>query len=337
MLEKDVTEELKYVRDISEDEGFSQLGLKCIIDGKITDILTEMAVFGSISIEKSQSPIVIGVGHEKQAQIFTAVPSRSRSIDDITATLIGSVMVPAGQSSIWISGLSVFPDGRMIFANCFYNKRLVIVQRNGTLDTEIPISPLIPHDSTCIDDKTVAVPTLYNNTIVILDTENKQVTNTIKTGRCRGIIYRQEQLLYCEIEKGIVGIQLSNNKVITIVKDDTVENHWSYITTSGENIYYTGNGSTVKCYSVRGEKRWEYKNNSILMDPTGIAVDQNGVVYVLSNGDKCVVLISEDGKNGRTLFTIKDGITESYGIYLRTNKLIVVTLTGQILQFNKHK
>ncbi|CAC5407163.1 unnamed protein product [Mytilus coruscus] len=331
MLEKDVTEELKYVQNISEDDGFSQLGLKCQVDDKITDILSEITAFGSITIEKSQSSIDFGVGHAKQAQIFTAVPSRSRSMDGITASLIGEFRVPAGKSFTCITGSSVFPDGRMIFADCNHNHRLVIVQSDGNLDTEIPISPLIPFDVTCIDDKTVAVTTLFNNTIVIVDTETKQFTNTIKTGICRGITYRQGQIIYCEIGKGIVAIQLSNNKVITIVEDDNIKNDWSYITTSGENLYYTDNNSTVKCYSVKGDKRWEYKNESIM---TGIAADQHGIVYGISNRNTHVVLISADGKNSRTLLTEKDVIQNAYGIYFHINKLYVVSSSGVLLEFD---
>ncbi|CAG2249044.1 unnamed protein product [Mytilus edulis] len=52
MLEKDVTEELKYVQNISKDDGFSQLGLKSQIDDKITDVLSKITAFGSIKIEK---------------------------------------------------------------------------------------------------------------------------------------------------------------------------------------------------------------------------------------------------------------------------------------------
>ncbi|VDH97436.1 Hypothetical predicted protein [Mytilus galloprovincialis] len=331
MLEKDVAEELKYVKNISKDDGFSQFGLKCQIDDKIIDILSNIIRFGSIKIEKSKSPIVIGVGHEKQAQFFTAVQPRSKSIDDITASLIGEFSVLAGKSSSCITGLSVFPDGRMIFADCYYNNRLVIVHNDGTLDCEIPLSPLLPFDVTCIDDKTVAVTTLFQHKVVIVDTENRQVTNAIKTGRCRGITYRQGQLFYCAIEKGIHAINVSNNKVRTIVEDYTIKTDWSYITTSGENIFYTGYGSTVKCYSIRGEKRWEYKDTSILSCAWGITVDQHGIVYVILNRD--VVLISADGKKNRTLLTGENGIQESYGIYLHTNKLYVVSFTGQFLQF----
>ncbi|CAG2249046.1 unnamed protein product [Mytilus edulis] len=222
MLEKDVAEELKYVKNISKDDGFSQLGLKCQIDDKIIDILSKITAFGSITIEKSQTPIVIGVGHEKQAQIFTAVSARNKSIEDIRASLICEFLVPRGQSTSCITGLSVFPDGRMIFADCYYNKRLVIVHSDGTLDTEIPLSPLQPFDVTCIDDKTVAVTTLYNNQLVLVDTNNEQVTKKIETGKCRGITYMQGQLLYCEIGKGIQAINVSNNKEITIVKDETI-------------------------------------------------------------------------------------------------------------------
>ncbi|XP_071137239.1 uncharacterized protein [Mytilus edulis] len=334
MLEKDVAEELKYVKNISKDDGFSQLGLKCQIDDRIIDILSNITVFGSIKIEKSKSQIVIGVGHEKQAQSFTAVQPRSKSIDDITALLITDVKVRVGRSYTYIKGSSVFPDGRIIFADCYHNKRLVIVQSEGTLDTKIPLSPLHPFDVTCIDDKTVAVTTFTDNKIVIVDTKSKQVTKTIEPGKCCNITYIQGQLLYCEIGKGIQAINVSNNKEITIVKDETINNNLSYITTSGENIYYTGEGSTVQCYSVKGEKRWEYKNETILSCTTGIAVDQDGIVYVISNRNRSVMLISADGKNIRTLLTAKDGIQNSGGINYHNNKLYVVSNTGVLLIFD---
>ncbi|XP_063402341.1 uncharacterized protein LOC134686599 [Mytilus trossulus] len=335
MLERDVAEEIKYVKNISIDDGFSQLGLKCQIDDKIIDILSKITGFGSIKIEKSKSPIVIGDVHQKQAQIFKAVQPRSKSIDDITASLIGDVKVPAGHKLTCITGLSVFPDGRIIFADCQYNKRLIIVQSDGNLDTEIPLHPLKPFDVTCIDDKTVAVTIFNFNKIQIIDTMTKQVTKTFNTGSGRGITYRQGQIIYCEKGKGIVWIQLSNYKIrkLAFVKDCTIQNECSYIATSSEILYYTENDSTVKCYSVSGDKLWEYKNESIMSGPTGIAVDQHGIVYVISN-NKRVVVISADGENSRTLLTAKDGIQESFGIYFHTNKLYVVSSNGVLLKFD---
>ncbi|CAG2249034.1 TRIM2_3 [Mytilus edulis] len=239
MLEKDVAEELKYEQNISEDDGFSQLG---------------------------------------------------------------DIKVPAGQSTVCITGSSVFPNGRIILADCYFNKRLVIVQSDGGLFTEIPLSPLHPFDVTCIDDKTVAVTIFNDNKIQIIDTKNKQVTKTINTGTGRGITYRQGQILFCEKGKGIVGIQLANYELCTLVEDCTI-NDFSYIATSDEYLYYTDNGSTVKCYSVKGDKLWEYKDESIMSCPTGIAVDQHGIVYVISNKNKCFVLISADGKTCKKNFT----------------------------------
>ncbi|CAG2249038.1 unnamed protein product [Mytilus edulis] len=221
----------------------------------------------------------------------------------------------------------------MIFAD-YYDKRLVIVQCDGTLECEINLSPLNPFDVTCIDDKTVAVTTYADNKIVIVDTKSKQVTKTIETGKCRGITHRQGQLLYCEIGKGIVGIQLSNYKLCTLVKDNTIRNDYSYITTAGENIFYTDYGSTVKCYSVKGDKLWEYKNESIMNGVTGIAVDEHGIVSVISNSNRSIVLISSDGKISRTLLTAKDRITTSYGMYFHINKLCVVSYSGHLLKFD---
>ncbi|VDH97435.1 Hypothetical predicted protein [Mytilus galloprovincialis] len=221
----------------------------------------------------------------------------------------------------------------MIFADCHLNKKLIILQSDGTLDTEILLSPLSPFDVTCIDNKTVAV-TICNNTIQIIDTKTKQVAKTINTGAGLGITYRQEQIIYCEKGKGIVGIQLSNYKICTLVEDCTIQNDYSYIATSGDNIYFTDNGSAVKCYSLKGEKLWEFKDESIFSCPTGIAVDQYGIAYAISNRNNSVVLISADGKNGKTLLTANDKIRVSYGIYFHINKLYVASYSGNLLKFD---
>ncbi|XP_052089974.1 uncharacterized protein LOC127726599 isoform X1 [Mytilus californianus] len=335
MLEKDVTKELNYVQNISEEDGFSQLGLKCRLGVEITEILSKVIAFGSITIEKSPSSTIISVDKEKQAQIFTVVPPRIRSVDDITASLIADFKVPVEKRNQFVTGSSVFPDGRMIFSDCFTHNRLVIVHSNVILGTEISLSPLTPFDVTCIDDNTVAVTTYDNDEIIVVDTKNKQVTKTIKTGACRGITYRHGQIIYCEKGKGIVAIQLSNYKVCTLVEDCTMENDLSYIKTVEKNIYYTGNANTVKCYSIKGEKLWEYKNESFLLSPCGIAVDQCGIIYVISNDNTSAVLISPDGKNGRTLLAARDGIGPSYGInFLHKNKLNVISHSGRVLQFD---
>ncbi|CAC5380245.1 unnamed protein product [Mytilus coruscus] len=334
MLEKDINKELNNIQNISEDEGFSQLRLKCNIDDKIKDILSEVTAFGSITIEKSQSSIVIGFEQEKQAQIFSVVPPSTRLIDDITVSPSGNFKVPAGKRDTYITGSSVFPDGRMIFSDCFDNNRLVVAYIDGTLDTEIPLSPLYPFDVTCIDDKTVAVTTFSDNKILIVDTKTKHVSNTIKTGSCRGITYRQGQLLYCEKRNGIIALQLSNYKVFTLVKDDTIHSDWSYITATEANLYYTSEADTVKCYSLKGDKLWEYKNDSIMRDATGIAVDQWAMIYVTSKKNKCVVLLSSDGKHERTMVTEKEVTENSLVVNIRSNKLTVVNYNGNVLQFN---
>ncbi|CAC5380244.1 unnamed protein product [Mytilus coruscus] len=98
MLENDVTKELNYAQNISEEDGFSHFSLKFQINDKITDVLSKLTSFGSVTIESRPSSIILRVDQEKQAQIFTEVPQRTRSIDDITASPSGNFRVPAGPS-----------------------------------------------------------------------------------------------------------------------------------------------------------------------------------------------------------------------------------------------
>jgi hypothetical protein len=57
--------------------------------------------------------------------------------------------------------------------------KLVILNGDGTLHTEITCSPSNPFDVTCLDDTTVAVSTIYG--IEIIDINSTKTERRIKT------------------------------------------------------------------------------------------------------------------------------------------------------------
>jgi DNA-binding beta-propeller fold protein YncE len=71
-------------------------------------------------------------------------------------------------------------------------------------------------------------------------------------------------LLWCEEKKGIQMMKLSENRSTTLVKQINLP-YLSYVTTSGEKIYQTNpNTNTVTCYTIKGDKLWEFKDVSML-------------------------------------------------------------------------
>jgi hypothetical protein len=125
--------------------------------------------------------------------------------------------IPKGISNIAITGCIVCPDGRLVFVDYNYNSKLVILNGDRTLHTEITCSPSKPFDVTCLDDTTVAVSTIYG--IEIIDINSTKTKRRIKISKlCGGITYHNGVLLWCEHQRGIQMMKLSDDRVTTLAK-----------------------------------------------------------------------------------------------------------------------
>ena len=70
----------------------------------------------------------------------------------------------------------------------------------------------------------------------------------------------------------------------------------------------------MKCYTIKGDKLWEFKDESGLTDPRGVTVDIDGNVCVTSHCPNSVVVIEPDGRQGRQILSSDDGLKEPTGI-----------------------
>jgi DNA-binding beta-propeller fold protein YncE len=335
-IEEEVKREEKYIMALSEDGCLQQLNLKCSINNKIKDIMSTMTSFGSVSIETSPPSVVIKTMKSKQAQIMSVIqPPSVKSINDIKLTLHNTFNSLKGKNITGITGCIVCPNGKMILVENNYNSKFPILNDDGTLDKVIPCSMSYPRDVTYLDDRTVAVST--NNGIEIINIDTKKTERCISTSQCcYGITYHNGVLLWCEEQRGIQMMKLSDDRSTTFVKQSNLQNH-SYITTCREKIYQTNRKTkTVTCYTIKGDKLWEFKDESVLTDPWGVTVDNNGNVYVTSYSSNSVVVIEPDGRQGRKILSSDDGLKLPTGIYFDTSKncLLVTNYYGLSLQYH---
>ena len=331
VIGEEVMKEEKYIMALSEDGCLQQLNLKYSMDKKIKDIMSTMTSFGSISIETSSPSVVIKTMKSKQAQIMSVIqPPSVKSINDIKLTLHNTFDIPKGKNIITITGCIVCPNDTMILMNCYYyNRRLVILNDDGTLDKVIPCSIDYPFDVTYLDDRTVAVSSYTGIEIINIDTnETERRINTSQ--RCFGITYHHGVLLWCEYSSGIQMMKLSDGRVTTLVKQSNLPSD-SYITTCREKIYQTNpNTNTVTCYTIKGDKLWEFKDESLLKYPRGVTVDNYDNVYVTSCRSNSVVVLEPGGNQGRQILNSDDGLKDPKGIYFdkSKNSLMVVNSSG---------
>jgi hypothetical protein len=187
-------------------------------------------------------------------------------------------------------------------------QKLAILNNDGTLDKEITCSPYYSRDVTLIDDSTVAVSTSGGIHIINIDTKcTERVIKT--TGRCYGIAYHKGTLLWGEGSRGLIKIELSDGRITTLVEDLKLPDQ-SFATTFGDKIFQTNYiNHSVTCYTINGEKLWEYRDESVLGQPVGVAVDNNCNIYVISYYYNKVIVLSTDGKQWRQLLDQNDGMS----------------------------
>ena len=125
-------------------------------------------------------------------------------------------------------------------------------------------------------------------------------------------------------------MKLSDDRITTLVKQSNLLSN-SYITTCGEKIYQANtNINTITCYTIKGDKLWEYKDEFVLSNPMGVTVDNDGNVYVTSCSSNSVVVIEPDGRQGREILSSDDGLKLPRGIYFDKSKncLLVTNYHG---------
>jgi hypothetical protein len=74
---------------------------------------------------------------------------------------------------------------------------------------------------TCIDDTMLAISTGKHRQISILNIASKKIEKIINTSHeCYGITQNEGSLLFCEKTKGISRVQLSDNSISLLVKQE---------------------------------------------------------------------------------------------------------------------
>jgi hypothetical protein len=284
--------------------------------------VSTITTFGSVAIETGSQTAVLKIEKSKHAQIISVVePPSLHSINDIKLPLYSNINIPR-ELSHRSRGCVICPNDKMLLTNIKQNP--VILNNDGTLDKEIKCSPYYSLDMTLINDSTVAMST--SDDILIINIDTKCTERVIKTtGMCYGITYHKGTLLLCERSRGLIKIELSDDRITTLVEDVNLPDQ-SFVTTFGDKIFQTNLvHNSVTCYTINGEKLWEFNDASVLRQPVGVAIDNNCNIYVTSYNYIKVIVLSPDGKQWRQLLDLNDGMRCPYAIYIdkTTNNILI--------------
>ena len=145
-------------------------------------------------------------------------------------------------------------------------------------------------------------------------------------GSIDGMTYKDGRLICSVPDKGIRSISLEDGSVTSIV--DCNLPAFSYVTTCGDNIYYTGvsGSNTVTCCDYKGNIQWQFEDKEVLIGATWTTIDEAGNVFVAGYHTNNVVVISPNGKHNKIILNKENGLSCPLSLhYDKTTKELLVS------------
>ncbi|XP_063418813.1 uncharacterized protein LOC134701602 [Mytilus trossulus] len=331
-IQEDISSKEKFLHSLFQGEDLNQNSLEYKINGAIQNIMSNVTSFGEVYIEAKPCDLVLSRKNAKQAQIM--VPTvQARSIEDIQLRINKTINIQ-GQR---VYGCCMLLDGRLVFT--FRDESTVkVFNMEGSKDFEMEIPCGVFHIVNIGDTNTLVVTSgeSEKQCLTIIDLERKLIKKTISlASQNYGLVLRDNQLIYSAYNKGIRMINLYDESSSNIVQEEMATE--GYLATFKDNIYHTNRlAHTVTCYNLQGGIQWTFQNESVLDNPLGVAVDNDGYVYVVGFWKNNLVVISPDGQQHREVLTERDGLYNPVSIHYcgLKKQLLVANWNDQVHLFD---
>ncbi|CAC5380642.1 unnamed protein product [Mytilus coruscus] len=277
----------KYLQTLGDNGSLDMVIISCKIDRMISGFINEVKNLGTIQVQKIPSKINLERSKDKQAQL---VGVKKSSINDIKLKLEHTF-----KFSHDVTGCCFLPDGKLVLCDRSHHNFVKIVHPDGQLMFEISMSPNFAFDVTCIDDKNVAVSSdnSRQTQINIINIDTKLRRSLPSEDKCYGITHNDGSLMVCVEGKGIQNVNTQMKK----------------------KLYYTNyEDHTVTCCDIGGNVIWIFKDENVVKNPRGIAVDNAGNVYTVSCSQHKLIVVSADGQQSRQLLSKDGGLNDTHAI-----------------------
>ncbi|CAG2218249.1 unnamed protein product [Mytilus edulis] len=319
-IETDIEHEEKFIESLLEDGSLQQVDIDFKENHKLTDIFS-IADYGKLSRIASSPAVAVKLEKNKQAQFLVAPSVEKKTINDINLSSHRKLTISKLNSPSRFTGCTITPSGKIVLVD-WINNYVFVLTENESLESKINVSSQ-PIDVTCIDDKTIAITHSYpygSFKIETINISSKQKEKKIRTSNlCYGITNEQGKLIYCTF------VIVSTFELYPFFGNDCAA--------SGRKLYHTNPSTdTVTCYTITGEKVWEYGDKTVLKNIRGVTTDNDNNVYVASLGNNSIVVISPDGKHARRLVGNDDNLHQPHGIYFdkTRNNLLISCYNGDV-------
>ncbi|XP_063438837.1 uncharacterized protein LOC134719812 [Mytilus trossulus] len=317
-IEKTTSQTAKYIEDLERGDRFSEKSLEVNFSSALRSILRDVKCFGDIAINTTSSTLQIKAGRKDQAKhLISKVPG----IEEIKPSLLTKLTIPEDMNGLNIYACRILPDSNFIILDK-NKKQLLLFSKDGIFIRKVVTFKQGPYDACFVRYNTVAVSLGPVNRTTLVDLEKNTIIQTIQLSHvCYGVASDGETLVISSGDKQSTRVNLNEMSNTILAGMEGV----SRISLFQGNIYGTINHqNNVCCYDSTGEPLWTFHHQDIDY-PRGITLDKKGFVYIASQRNNNVVVVSPDGKTCKTILTEADGIKRPWAIdiHKKTGMMIV--------------
>ncbi|CAC5417758.1 unnamed protein product [Mytilus coruscus] len=300
-IEKTTSQTAKYIEDLERGDNFTEKNLEVNISSALQSFIQDVKSFGDININTSYPNLQIKAGRKDQAQYL--VPYIFRA-EKIKPSFLTRLTIPEDMKYLHVTACFVLPDGKSIILD-FNNKQLLLFSNDGIFIRKVVEFTEHPLDACFVRNNTVAVTLGRANSTTLVDVNKSKIIQTIKVSHnCYGVVSDGNTLFISSGGSQITTVNL-NDMCHTILEGMEGVDHISLFQ---GNIYGTKcHGNKVCSYKSTGEPLWMFQHQDI-NNPRGLTLDKNGFVYIASNRNNSIVVVSPDGKTSKTILSEDDGI-----------------------------
>jgi hypothetical protein len=309
--------------------------LKLDFPSELESFVKDVSKFGVVSVTEKHCSTSLVKEVEMQAQI--PLENKLGVMPQLTRKTTVNFQTK-DKKGVFIAGCDILPDGKLLFIDQ-EGKRLLMFSNNGNYEKVIVLFSGTPFEVSYTGENIVAVTICDKHEVVFVNVITNRIKNKVDIGHeCWGTDFNMNRLAIRVIQSPTSSrIVYLDRKGKLIDQDYIPGENTTNISLRDDSINCTDSATnTIYSYTLTGQQILAFKDENVLREPRGIALDKNKNVYVAGSSTNNVVVLSPDGSNCREILTQSDGldIPFSLRINIDRNELLVCNLSGPAFVFS---
>jgi outer membrane protein assembly factor BamB len=312
--------------------------LKLDFPSELESFMKDVSKFGVVSVTKKHCSTSL----VKEAELQAQIPQESKL--GVTPQLTKKTTVnfqTKFKGGVDIRGCDILPDGKLVFTER-EGKLLLMFSYNWKYEKDIVQFSGKPFEVSYTGENIVAVTITDKHEVVFVNVITNTIINKVDVGHgCYGTDFTMNRLAIRALQPST----LSSHIVYLDPKGKLIDQinipgeNSTNISLSDDTITCTDwTVNTIYCYTLTGQQTFAFKDENVLREPLGIALDKHRNIYVAGRGTNNVVVLSPEGTNCREISTKSDGLNRPYSLRINIdrNELLVCNKNGTAFVFSLH-